>query len=137
MPDPELVEVRASRARIVDVADALRRKLERDLHDGAQQRLTSVVLALGLVSRALEGPVPGDAAELVTEAAAELNRALAELRELARDLYPVLLTDAGLGPALTSLADRSVRCRSSSPTFRRAGWQVRWSGPATSSCSRH
>jgi signal transduction histidine kinase len=106
MPDPELAEVRASRARIVDASDALRRKLERGLHDGAQQRLVSVVLALGLVNRTLEGPAPGDAAELVAEATAELNRALAELRELARDLYPVLLTDAGLGPALTSLADR-------------------------------
>ena len=106
MPDPELVEVRASRARIVDATDALRRKLERALHDGAQQRLASVVLALGLVGRTLDGPAPRDAAELVAEATAELNRALAELRELARDLYPVLLTDAGLGPALTSLADR-------------------------------
>ncbi|MGH3879233.1 MAG: sensor histidine kinase [Actinophytocola sp.] len=106
MPDPELVEVRASRARIVDATDALRRKLERDLHDGAQQRITSVVLALGLVGRTLDGTAPGDTAELVAEATAELNRALAELRELARDLYPVLLTDAGLGPALASLADR-------------------------------
>lgn len=102
----ELTEVRASRARIVDAADRRRRKLERDLHDGALQRLTSVVLALGLVSRTLSGPEPSDAAGLVTEAGDELGRALAELRELARDIYPVLLTDAGLGPALHSLADR-------------------------------
>jgi signal transduction histidine kinase len=102
----ELAEVRASRARLVDAADSLRRGFERDLHDGAQQRLASVVLALGLVSRTLDGPASSGAAELVAEATAELNRALAELRELARDLYPVLLTDAGLGPALSSLADR-------------------------------
>jgi len=109
MPDPafeaELAEVRASRARLVDAADGLRRGFERALHDGAQQRLASVVLALGLVSRTLDSAT-SDAAGLVEEASAELGRALAELRELARDLYPVLLTDAGLGPALASLADR-------------------------------
>jgi len=104
----ELAEVRASRARIVDAADALRRTLERDLHDGPQQRLAAVVLALGLAGRKLSGPEPADAAELVEEATAELRRALAELRELARDIYPVLLTDAGLGPALTALADRCL-----------------------------
>lgn len=100
----ELAEVRASRARLVDAADSVRRGFERDLHDGAQQRLTSVVLALGLLGRTLDAS--SDAAGLVAEATAELNRALAELRALARDLYPVLLTDAGLGPALVSLADR-------------------------------
>lgn len=103
----ELAEVRASRTRILDAADGVRRELERELHDGAQQRLASVVMALGLVSRSLSGSAPGDAAGLVDEAVAELGRALAELRALARDIYPVLLTDAGLGPALTSLA---VRC---------------------------
>ena len=97
----ELAEVRASRARIVDAADGLRRRFERDLHDGPQQRLASVALALGLVGRSA-----GDLAAEVGEVGAELGRALAELRELARDIYPVLLTDAGLGPALTSLADR-------------------------------
>jgi signal transduction histidine kinase len=116
MPEPEhrelqqiraeLAEVRASRARIVDATDRLRRTFERELHDGAQQRLASVVLALGLVSRTLGGPASADAAGLVAEASAELGQALAELRELARDLYPVLLSEAGLGPALRSLADR-------------------------------
>jgi signal transduction histidine kinase len=103
----ELAEPHASRARILDAADARRRELERELHDGAQQRLSAVVLALGLASRTIDGPAPADAAGLVAEATAELGRALAELRELARDIYPVLLTDAGLGPALTSLADHS------------------------------
>jgi signal transduction histidine kinase len=102
----ELNEVRASRARIVDAADDVRRRFERDLHDGAQQRLASAVLALGLASRALTGAASNDAAGLVAEARTELNRALAELRELARAVYPVLLTNAGLGAALTSLADR-------------------------------
>jgi signal transduction histidine kinase len=103
----ELAEVRASRARILDAADGRRRRFERDLHDGPQQRLASVALALGLFGRTLRSS--GDTAGLadeVDEVGAELGRALAELRELARDIYPVLLTDAGLGPALTSLAQR-------------------------------
>jgi signal transduction histidine kinase len=89
-------------ARIVDAADEFRRRLERQLHDGAQQRLASAVLALSLAARTLTG----DAAALVTEAREELGLAMAELRELARDIYPVLLADAGLGPALASLTDR-------------------------------
>jgi signal transduction histidine kinase len=102
----ELAEVRASRARILDAADGQRARFERDLHDGPQQRLASVALALGLVARSLGGPAAGGPVDEVGEVGAELGRALAELRELARDIYPVLLTDAGLGPALTSLADR-------------------------------
>jgi signal transduction histidine kinase len=91
-----------ARARIVDAADDFRRGLERQLHDGAQQRLASAALALGLAGRGLTA----DAAGLVAEARTELGLAMAELRELARDIYPVLLTEAGLGPALTALADR-------------------------------
>jgi signal transduction histidine kinase len=102
----ELAEVRASRARILDAADDRRRRFERDLHDGPQQRLVSVSLALGLVGRSLAAGDTAGLVEEVGEVGAELGRALAELRELARDIYPVLLTDAGLGPALTSLADR-------------------------------
>jgi signal transduction histidine kinase len=94
-PEPES-------ARIVDAADEFRRRLERRLHDGAQQRLASAVLALSLAARTLTG----DAAALVTEAREELGLAMAELRELARDTYPVLLAEAGLGPALASLTDR-------------------------------
>jgi signal transduction histidine kinase len=95
MPDPRS-------ARIVDAADEFRRRLERQLHDGAQQRLASAVLVLGLAGRTLTG----DAAGLVAEAREELGLAMAELRDLARDIYPVLLGEAGLGPALASLADR-------------------------------
>jgi signal transduction histidine kinase len=88
----QLREVHASRARIVEAADGARRRVERDLHDGAQQRLVTVALALRLAHTQL-GTVPsGELAAL--------------LDELARGIYPVLLTDAGLGPALCSLAER-------------------------------
>lgn len=101
----QLREVRASRARIVEAAYSARREVERDLHDGAQQRLLSVALALRLARRQLgeDGEVDG----LLEDASTELAGALDELRELARGIYPVLLTDSGLGPALQSLADRS------------------------------
>jgi signal transduction histidine kinase len=101
----ELAEVRASRARILAAADDARRTAERVLHDGAQQRLLSVALALRMARGKLTGPAA--AVDLLDEAAAELGTALAELRELARGMYPVLLTDAGLGPALAALVERS------------------------------
>jgi signal transduction histidine kinase len=101
----ELVAVRASRARILAAADDARRRVERDLHDGAQQRLLSVVLALRMARGKLAAGPP-EGVELLDEAAAELAGALAELRELARGLYPVLLTDAGLGPAVAALGER-------------------------------
>jgi signal transduction histidine kinase len=79
----QLAELRASRARIVSAGDEERRRLERDLHDGAQQRLLSLGLALQL-ARAKLGPEANGAAELLDEADAELHAALDELRELAR-----------------------------------------------------
>lgn len=101
------VELRRSRARIVEAADAERRRLERDLHDGAQQRLVAVSLALRL-ARSTAGP---DAAptllSTLERAAADLKLALSELRELARGIHPAILTEAGLGPALETLAARS------------------------------
>ncbi|MDD7940792.1 histidine kinase [Actinomycetospora lutea] len=100
----QLREVRASRARLVEAADAARRRVERDLHDGAQQRLVAVGLALRL---ARAGAPPAELDALLAEAADELTAALAELRELARGIYPPLLTDGGLGPALLSLAERA------------------------------
>jgi signal transduction histidine kinase len=102
----QLAEVRASRVRIVDAGDAERRRLERDLHDGAQQRLLSLGLALQLV-RAELGAGPNGAAALLGEAEAELGAALAELRELAQGIHPAVLTEQGLGPALRTLAARS------------------------------
>jgi signal transduction histidine kinase len=104
----QLEEVRASRARIVQAGDAERRKVERDLHDGAQQRLLSLSLALHAARRQAEGEadhaVIGDTLGLASE---ELGLAITELRELARGIHPTILTDEGLGPALESLTARA------------------------------
>jgi signal transduction histidine kinase len=102
----QLVELRASRARIVSAGDEERRRLERNLHDGAQQRLLSLGLALQLV-RAKLGRQKNGAAELLDEADGELRAALDELRELARGIHPAVLTEQSLGAALRSLAERS------------------------------
>jgi signal transduction histidine kinase len=102
----QLTELRASRARIVTAGDEERRRLERDLHDGAQQRLLGLGLALEL-ARAQLGPEANGAAELLSEADAELRAALDELRELARGIHPAVLTEQGLAPALITLAERS------------------------------
>ena len=103
----QLEEVRASRARIVAFGDAERRRVERNLHDGAQQRLVNLSLALGIARSQVPTTSDGELAAALDEAAAELRLALAELRELARGLHPVILSEAGLGPALVSLAERS------------------------------
>jgi signal transduction histidine kinase len=102
----QLAELRASRARIVSAGDEERRRLERDLHDGAQQRLLSLGLALQLARAKLDPDVNG-AAELLSEADAELRGALDELRELARGIHPAVLTEQGLAAALRSLAHHS------------------------------
>ena len=99
-------ELRQSRARLVEAADAERRRLERNLHDGAQQRLVSLSLALRLVSQ-MVGRDPKTASGILEAAMTELSLALQELRELARGLHPAVLTDRGLDPALESLAERS------------------------------
>jgi signal transduction histidine kinase len=101
----QLNEVRASRVRIVEAGDAERRRIERDLHDGAQQRLLGVRLALQLVrGRLADGGAALDG--LLTEADCEVVSALEELRALARGIHPALLTDEGLDAALASLARR-------------------------------
>ncbi len=102
-------EVRRSRARIVEATDEERRRLERDLHDGAQQRLVTVSLALRRLRGRLAGQADsdGDAIAAADEAASELKLAIQELRELARGIHPAILTEAGLGPAITALAERS------------------------------
>jgi signal transduction histidine kinase len=98
-------ELRESRARIVQAADQERRRLERDLHDGAQQRLVALALTLRVARSKLDRDPEGTAA-LLEEAAEELGVATEELRELARGIHPAVLTDHGLGPALDALAGR-------------------------------
>jgi signal transduction histidine kinase len=99
-----LEDLRASRRRIVEATVETRRRFERDLHDGAQQRLVSLSLDLQL----LRGRLAGEPAiELLDEAIATLGEAQIELRELARGIHPPMLSDRGLGPALDGLAERS------------------------------
>ena len=98
-------ELRASRARVVESADAARRRIERDLHDGAQQQLVAVALTLG-AARSRIARDPAAAAELLDAAASDLDAAIRDLRELARGIHPAVLSDRGLGPALEALASR-------------------------------
>jgi PAS domain S-box-containing protein len=101
-----LREIRASRARLVEAQDAERRRLERNLHDGAQQRLVSLSLALRLAQAKLAAD-PEGAGDILSAAGDELTLALAELRELARGIHPAMLTDRGLGAAVESLTTRA------------------------------
>jgi signal transduction histidine kinase len=103
----QLAQVRASRARIVQSGDAERRRVERNLHDGAQQRLVNLSLAIGMVRSQVGTATAEELTAALDEATSQLRFALAELRELARGIHPAILTEAGLGPALTSLATRS------------------------------
>jgi PAS domain S-box-containing protein len=99
-------ELRASRVRIVEAADAARRKIERDLHDGAQQRLVALAVEIRLARARVERE-PAAAGPLLERLGEELGEASAELRELARGIHPAVLTERGLGPAITALADRA------------------------------
>ncbi|MGZ4270554.1 MAG: PAS domain-containing sensor histidine kinase [Solirubrobacteraceae bacterium] len=99
-------ELAASRVRIVQAADEARRRLERDLHDGAQQRLVSLALVLRMARARLDTD-PGTARRLLDGAGEELEQALAELRELARGIHPAVLSERGLPAALSLLAERS------------------------------
>jgi signal transduction histidine kinase/PAS domain-containing protein len=100
-------QLASSRARLVSAGDKERRRLERNLHDGAQQRLVSVSVSLRLALAWLEKSGSDEVLELLSEANDELGFALEELRELARGIHPAALTERGLGPALASLADRA------------------------------
>lgn len=104
----QLDDVRASRARIVEFGDAERHRIERNLHDGAQQRLVNLVLALGIARSLIGSATVDELGVALDDAAEQLRQALAELRDLARGLHPLILSEAGLGPALTSLAQRSA-----------------------------
>ncbi|WP_113702090.1 sensor histidine kinase [Nonomuraea lactucae] len=103
--ESELREVMRSRARLVDAFELERRRIERDLHDGAQQRLVALTMNLGLARLDLPGDTP--AGRLVEQAHDEAKRALAELRELIRGVHPQVLTDRGLAAAVRDVAGRS------------------------------
>jgi signal transduction histidine kinase len=98
--------LKASRDRAVDSAEDERRRIERDLHDGAQQRLVALAMDLGMAKEKLRTD-PQAATELVGEAHEEAKRALAELRDLARGIHPAVLADRGLDAAISALAARS------------------------------
>jgi signal transduction histidine kinase len=99
-------QLTASRARVVAAGDAERQRLERNLHDGAQQRLVGVALALRLLDRLIDRD-PAQAHAALSRAVDELSQGLGELRELARGLHPAVLTDHGLEAAIAALVQRA------------------------------
>jgi signal transduction histidine kinase len=100
----QLAEARSSRARIVEATEGERRRIERDLHDGTQQRLVSIAMTLGLAEA--KAAQDGAARELIVESRAALSAALGELRELSQGIHPGILSDRGLAPALLDLVTR-------------------------------
>jgi signal transduction histidine kinase len=100
-----LTRVEASRAAAVDAGEAERRRIERDLHDGAQQRLVALAMDLGQAREKLDSN-PEEAARLVTEAHEEAKRALTDLRDLVRGIHPAILEDRGLDAALSAVVAR-------------------------------
>ncbi|GHF94780.1 MULTISPECIES: sensor histidine kinase [Amycolatopsis] len=109
-PDPGLTdrveELTRSRTRLVAAFEAERRRIERDLHDGAQQRLVALALTLGMAELGLDG-AEGPGPRLVARARAEADAVLAEIRELIHGIHPQVLTDRGVTAAVTELAERS------------------------------
>ena len=104
----EQEQLRASRARIVQAADAARHRIERDLHDGAQQRLVAVALGLRIAQKVLKEGRVAAARKQLTTIQGELDEALGELRDLARGIHPAVLIEHGLPDALEALAVRSA-----------------------------
>jgi signal transduction histidine kinase len=104
----QLEEVHSSRARIVEAGDAERQRVERNLHDGAQQRLVTMSLSLRQLRDSLPEDAPASLASSVDGLLAESKRAIDELRELARGIHPAILTEEGVGAAIESLAERSA-----------------------------
>ena len=98
-----VVELERTRAGAVDSQAAELQRIERDLHDGAQARLVALAMDLGMAQEKLDSD-PAGARALVAEAHSEAKRALVELRDLSRGIYPAILTDRGIGPALSSIA---------------------------------
>ena len=104
----QLLQVQESRARIVAAGDEARRRIERDLHDGAQQRLVALALQLRSAQHQLRGREDAEVENLLTTAAEELQGAVTELRELARGVHPAILTEEGLAAAVESLTARTA-----------------------------
>ncbi len=104
--EAQLEETRASRRRIVDAADVERQRIERDLHDGAQQRLVSLAISLRMLGDSLGDDASKEIREELAAAGTELRGAIEELRELAHGLDPAILRESGLGPAIRSLVER-------------------------------
>ena len=113
-------ELTASRARIVAAADQTRRRIERDLHDGAQQRLVSLALQLRAAQAAVPARARTSSARSSTTPSPRPTGALDELREIARGIHPAILTEGGLGPALQARSPAARRSRSTSTARRRA-----------------
>jgi signal transduction histidine kinase len=111
-------ELHASRSRIVETGDVERRRLERDLHDGAQQRLVGLSVALRMAQTALEDKRDRVAVASLEDADAGLQRAIAELRELAHGIHPVELSEEGLAAAIEALADHTPLLVGSLPAER-------------------
>jgi signal transduction histidine kinase len=103
----QLAEVAASRARIISAGDAERSRIERDLHDGAQQRLVTIALALRLAEARLPAGTDPATGQAIAQAVKDLGEAIDELRDLARGIHPAVLSESGLAAALESLVDRS------------------------------
>jgi signal transduction histidine kinase len=103
----KLAELQESRARLVEATEAERRRIERNLHDGTQQRLVSIAMSLGLLESKLPGD-PGPARPIASEARAALMAALDELRELTAGIHPTILAERGLPVALEELCDRAA-----------------------------
>jgi signal transduction histidine kinase len=106
--DDHAEELRRSRVRVIEACDAERRRVERDLHDGAQQRIVALTLALRLARVQLGTEADPEAIATLDRAAGEAKAALSELRDLARGIHPAILTQAGLAAAIAGLAERSA-----------------------------
>ena len=103
----QLGEVRASRSRIIEAGDAARKRIERDLHDGAQQRLVALGMDLQRAKRRAESKGEGELAALLDSATSDVRLAIDEIRSVSRGSHPSLLTERGLGAAVEALAERS------------------------------
>src|SRR4051794_27864715 len=106
--EAQVVDLQTARSRIIAAADAERRRIERDLHDGAQQRLVSLALTLGLARRQADSGDENALRESIALSEKEARLAIEELRELARGIHPAILTSRGLDAALTELSTRSA-----------------------------